>query len=151
MAPDMSSITAAIGSIKAAAELAKLIKDSGASLEQAEVKLKIAELISALADAKIELATIQGMLLEKDHEIVELVRLLDQKTNVKWEKPYYWLVDGEEKDGPFCQNCYDTENKLVRLQGGGQDYWHCHSCKGSYTDANYVQPQINRGSSNYWP
>ena len=78
MAPDMASITAALGSIKAAVDLAKLIKDSGASLEQAEVKLKIAELISALADAKIELATIQGVLLEKDLKIDELAKLIDQ-------------------------------------------------------------------------
>ena len=151
MANDMASITAALGSIKAAAELAKLIKDSGASLEQAEVKLKIAELISALADAKIELATIQGVLLEKDLKIDELTKLIDQKANVTWEKPYYWIIDGDKKDGPFCQKCYDTENKLVRLQGGGRDYWHCYSCRGSYTDANYVQPQVTRDRSDYWP
>lgn len=150
MAPDIASITAALSSIKAAAELAKLIKDSGASLEQAEIKLKIAELISALADAKIELATIQGVLLEKDLKIDELTKRIEQKANVMWEKPYYWVIDGDKKDGLYCQKCYDTENKLVRLQGGGRDNWHCYSCKGRYTDSNYVQPQVKRGKSDYW-
>lgn len=144
MAPDIASITAALGSIKAAADLAKLIKDSGASLEQAEIKLKIAELIGSLADAKIELATIQGALLEKDHKIEELTQLINVKATVQWEKPYYWVVNGDEKDGPFCQKCYDTGNQLVRLQGGGTRAWRCHACDGAFTDANYVQPKVTR-------
>lgn len=88
------------------------IKDSGTSLEKAEVKLQIAELISSLADIKIELADVQGILIEKD----------------------------EGKDGPFCQQCYDNENKLIRLQGGGTSHWHCLSSKGAYIDSNYRQP-----------
>ena len=42
-------------SVKTAIDIAKLIKDSGVSLEKAEVKLQLAELIGALANVKIEL------------------------------------------------------------------------------------------------
>ncbi|MFA6500209.1 MAG: hypothetical protein WC256_07720 [Desulfurivibrionaceae bacterium] len=139
---DISTIGAALGAIKSAADIAKLIKDSGASLEQAEVKLKIAELISSLADAKIELAEVQVQLSNKDKEIESLQERLSVKNTVVWEKPYYWVVKESEKDGPFCQQCYDNEQKLIRLQGGGTKAWVCKTCKATVTDSNFVRPRI---------
>ncbi|XQF94157.1 hypothetical protein ACOBV9_23035 (plasmid) [Pseudoalteromonas espejiana] len=50
--PDIASIGAALASIKATTDIAKLIKESGTSLEQAEVKLQIWNLISSLAILK---------------------------------------------------------------------------------------------------
>jgi hypothetical protein len=63
------SVSTLLGSIKTATEIAKLIKDSDVSLEKAETKLKLAELISALADAKIEVMEVQQALLDKDAEV----------------------------------------------------------------------------------
>lgn len=139
---DIATIAAALGSLKTASDIAKLIKDSGASLEQAEVKLQIAELISALAEAKLEVAGVQSDLIEKDNIIAALNEKLALKQKVVWEKPYYWLMDGEKRDGPFCQRCYDVEQRLVRLQGGGKKSWGCRSCKNSFYEANYVPPQV---------
>ena len=45
-----------VTSIKAAWDLAKAIKTSADAIDDAQIKLQIAELISALADAKIEAA-----------------------------------------------------------------------------------------------
>lgn len=144
---DIATIAAALGSIKTASDIARLIKDSGSSLEQAEVKLKIAELIGALADAKIEIAGVQSDLIEKDKIIAELHSQLDLKQKVVWEKPYYWTADEGEKDGPFCQHCYDVSQRLVRLQSGRKGAWFCNSCKNSYYDKDYVpsQPRRSRG------
>jgi len=139
---DISTIGAALGSIKAATDIARLIKDSGASLEQAEIKLQIADLISTLADAKIELADVQSQLIEKDKIIDGLKEQLTLKASVVWEKPYYWVVDDGVKDGPFCQQCYDNEKKLIRLQGGGAAAWQCSTCKNIVKDENYVPPQF---------
>jgi len=44
----------------------KLLRETDVSLEKAETKLKLAELVGALADAKLELAEVQNLLLEKD-------------------------------------------------------------------------------------
>ncbi len=140
---DISTIGAILGSIKTATDLAKLIKNSSSSLEEAEIKLKIAELINALADAKIEIAEIQTILLEKDNLISELRKQLELEASVVWEKPYYWKIEGDEKDGPFCQNCYDTEKKLIRLQEGGTNPWRCQSCGKSVKDDNFVRPKVN--------
>jgi hypothetical protein len=51
---DIAILGSALGSIKTATDIAKLIKNSGTSLEKAEVKLQVAELISSLADIKME-------------------------------------------------------------------------------------------------
>lgn len=138
---DIAILGSALGSIKTATDIAKLIKDSGSSLEQAEVKLQIAELISSLADIKMELADVQTVLIDKEQKISELEIKLKTKQSVIWSKPYYFTEKDEEKDGPFCQQCYDNEQKLIRLQGGGTKSWNCLSCKGSYRDSNYVSPR----------
>lgn len=147
--PDLSSLSAALGSIKAASDLLKLIKDSNTSLEQAEVKLQMAEVISALADAKLELALVQDELFEKHRAIQDLTECLNQRNIVHFERPSYWVVDGDDRQGPFCQKCYDTERKLVRLQGGGTEVWLCHACNGTYADENYVTPTRRRNGPFY--
>ena len=54
------------------------------------------------------------------------------RKNVVGESPWYWHMDGEKKDGPFCQQCYDKEPELMRLQDCRNCYWVCLSCKKSY-------------------
>ena len=134
---DITSIATVLNSLKTATEIAKLIKNSDVSLEKAESKLKLADLISALADAKIEVTEIQQSLLEKENVILELKSKLEVKSKINWEKPYYWVVDSRQKDGPFCQHCYDKNRELIRLQGNGEGYWECKSCKNNYTDSTH--------------
>lgn len=151
---DMASISAALVSIKTATDIAKLIKDSDVSLEKAESKLKLAELISTLADAKIQIADVQQFLIEKDAELRAVREQLAVKGNIQWESPYYWLCDDGKKDGPFCQSCYDKDHTLIRLQERAKGHWQCKVCKNDYTDSNY-HPQtpkprvISRGIDGY--
>jgi len=133
---DLTSISTLLSSLKTATDIAKIIKESDVSLEKAESKLKLAELISALADAKIEVTEIQQVLLDKDAELRALKTQLEVKSKLKWEKPYYWLIESSQKDGPYCQHCYDKNHELIRLQGSG-GYWECKACKSSYTDSSY--------------
>jgi hypothetical protein len=134
---DLTIVSTLLGSIKTATEIAKLIKDSDVSLEKAETKLKLAELISALADAKIEVTEVQQTLLDKDTEIRKLQEQFKLKQKLQWEQPYYWLMDDANKSGPFCQHCYDKAQELIRLQGNGEGYWECKVCKNNYTDATH--------------
>ncbi|MBN2093326.1 hypothetical protein JW964_27120 [candidate division KSB1 bacterium] len=149
---DLTVVTTLLGSIKTATEIAKLIKDSDVSLEKAETKLKLADLITALADAKIEVSEVQQALLDKDTEIRALQEQLKIKAQLKWEKPYYWLIDGTQKDGPFCQHCYDKGREFIRLQDNGGGCWDCKVCKNVYTDSTYKGTQvrgIRRGRDPY--
>jgi len=55
------------------------------------------------------------------------------------EKPYYWKkITEQEKEGPYCQLCYDKDQKLIRLQDWGNGEWNCQSCKTHVTDSNYT-------------
>ena len=56
---EIATIGAILTSVKTATEIAKMLKDSDLSLENAEMKLKLAELVSSLTDAKLEAVKIQ--------------------------------------------------------------------------------------------
>lgn len=77
-------------------------------------------------------------------QITALKKKLEDKANVVFEAPFYWEIIGEHKDGPFCQQCYDNSEKLIRLQTNGGDYWQCLTCKSGYCGPNYSD---NFGSS----
>ena len=139
---DIAVLTSILGSIKTATDIVKLIKSSDISLEKAETKSKLADLISALADAKIEVAELQNLISEKDEKIKKLEKALEIKQKLRYEAPYYWLDDGPKKEGPFCQACYDTDGKLIRLQGNREGSWCCKACKNFYTDSSYSPPKV---------
>ena len=137
----MFDVVTAVGSIKSAIDIAKVLKDGADTLDKAEVKLQLAELISSLADAKMQMAEVQELLLESNAEKKELLSKLNQKEKVIYEKPSYFKInDDNSKDGPYCQNCYDANEKLIRLQGGKNDLWTCNQCEKKYRGLNYIAP-----------
>lgn len=70
----------------------------------------MAELISMLADVKIEAA-------ENLVRIQELEQRLSLKEAMYFERPSYWLDKGDNpKDGPYCTRCFDVDQKAVRLR-----------------------------------
>lgn len=89
---------------------------------------------------------------EENQELKEKLREMQERLEIQgklvWEKPSYWLVDDDTRDGPYCQRCYDTEQSLIRLQGGNNDLWVCKSCQSKYYGPNYQPPKprvVNRG------
>ena len=137
---DIPTIATALNGIKSATDIAKYLKQADASLETAETKLKIAELIEQLAEAKMAMADINEIIFEKDREIAELKKALEVSGKLHYEAPYYWLEENGKKDGPFCQQCYENNRKLIHLHsphGGG--FWVCKTCKSDYLDKNYIE------------
>ena len=132
---DFTAVTAVLGSIKTATDIAKLIKDSDLSLEKAETKLKLADLIGTLADAKLEVVGVQQTLAEAEARIRDLEDELKTRKLLRWKDPSYWLDADTGEDGPFCQKCYDTDKNLVRLQGNGEGWFECKACKSTYVTA----------------
>lgn len=129
---DLASIAAAFSSIKAATDIAKAIREGAIALEKAEDKLKLAELIDKLVDAKLQIASIQESIMEKEERIRELEKQAEIRGKIIYEAPYYWLDNGSRKDGPYCQQCYDSEKKLIRLQSYSGGHWRCMACDGGY-------------------
>ena len=99
----------------------------------------MAELIEALADIKMETAEIKSLIIEKDEKIQSLEDQLNLKNNLIYEAPYYWMKNNSgDKEGPFCQKCYDADKKLIRLQKySSNDLWDCHNCSGVFEGKNY--------------
>jgi hypothetical protein len=142
---DLSTVTSAIAGVKHAIDIAKLLRDSTTTLAEAETKLKLADLITALADTRVELATVQETLLAQERSIRELTEQLAFNGKMTYEKPYYWNVADDKRDGPFCQRCWDEKHQAIRLQGGTNGLWGCKVCGGGFKDGSYRPPDVNRG------
>ena len=135
----MSEITAigtVLTSVKTAVEIAKLIKDSDSNLEKAEFKLQLAELISALADAKIELTEVQDLLIEKDNKIAELQGAFELKDKlVKKYDAYYTIgASGNAIGDPYCLSCWESRQKVYSIQVFSKDFRIkvCAVCNSQY-------------------
>ncbi len=115
--------------LKAAWDVAKALKVATDAIDDAHIKLQMAELISALADAKIEAA-------ENAEKISELQRLLNAKNELKYvEGKYFRENENGEQEGPFCPTCYDATSKEIRLQhvpGAYGGDWNCRVCDGMF-------------------
>jgi hypothetical protein len=129
---DLAGVSLVLSSIKAATDIARVLKDTNLSLEKADSKLELAEPVGALADAKIQIAEVQDLLLEKEAKIKKLEERADTKKNVLWEVPWFWHMDGGKKDGLFCQQCYDKDSALIRRQDLENGYWVCNTCQNTY-------------------
>jgi hypothetical protein len=129
--PDITTISAALTSLKAATDIAKVIRQAGISLEKAEHKYQLADLLSALADAMISISSIQEDVIAKDRHIRELQARLTFKEQMKYISPFYW-TEGETHDGPFCQRCYDDQQKANRIHLYDTNLWVCKVCQSSY-------------------
>lgn len=114
------------------------------SLAKKAFTIEEQEQIISLRDAIVELKAENTELKE---QLAELKKKTDIQDRLIWEQPYYFLKDGEKKDGPYCQLCWDKEQKLIRLQGGGKGEWHCQCCDNRVTDKNYVPPFRRRATS----
>lgn len=149
--PDLVTISSFLGSLKTATEIAKWLKDSTVTIEQAETKLKLAELIGALADAKLEVAEIQELLLEKDKRIKELEDFQEIRNKMIWRDSVYYQKSDEGEDGPYCPQCYDSNKKVIRLQNYGTGHWHCMTCDKSFYSNTYKSSGSSVARTDYDP
>ena len=68
----------------------------------------------------------QAEIIELKDKVKALEETADISDRVVWERPFYWLTKGgHERDGPYCQRCWDVDKKPIRLQhhGGGRSFY----------------------------
>jgi hypothetical protein len=87
--------------------------------------IELQERLMQLREQAIELQEEIFTLKTRNRKLEEALTIKEALT---WDGSVYWreLPDGE-KEGPYCQKCYDVDGKLVRLHEG-TEYWHCHAC-----------------------
>ena len=86
----------------------------------------------------IELREAALLLQEENLNLRERIRALEAAAAVRdsivWNRPFYWRnLDAGGEDGPYCQRCYDAEEKLIRLQDLANGYWRCNKCSSTYS------------------
>nr|WP_321256035.1 hypothetical protein [uncultured Pseudodesulfovibrio sp.] len=97
--------------------LTDLVK-KGMTVEAQEKIMDLREIILELREQNIEYRE----LAEQFQQQSAIEEELEFKDNVLWR-----LKDGE-RIGPFCQSCWDSQKKLIRLQKDEYMYY-CKVCK----------------------
>ena len=144
----ITAIATALSSIKTATEIAQLLKTSDDAYLKAELKLRMAELMVALADTKIAISELKDVLQKKDEEIALLISKSKEVNSLVFIEPIYRKrLENGELEGCYCQRCYDVDKKIVRLIDYRNDSYYCNECKTTYRGPNYVSPMRNRHSS----
>ena len=99
-----------ITGIDAAIKTAKKLIEVNEAIENADVKMLIAELSVQLAEAKISIAE----LLDKNRGLQDEIESLKKKQDEELN-----FIDGvyfdNNGDGPFCPGCYDGKKQKHRL------------------------------------
>jgi hypothetical protein len=133
---DIAAIGAIVSSLKTATDIAKFLRESDFSLERAELKLKLAELVGALADAKLEMASIQELVSERDERIKELEEAFESKDQLVRNRDAYYTTDskGDPVGTPLCLRCWDVDHKQYHLHHDAKDRFVmvCPACGGRY-------------------
>jgi hypothetical protein len=125
----LSSITAAIG-------LAKELVDVDKAIDRAQWKLKLADLTSALADAKVGVVELKDEIEVRDKEIARLKKSFEFQgsTIKKHDMVYEAQGSGEPVGMPFCPRCLNVDGrhiKLTALQKPGRPT-QCPECKSDF-------------------
>lgn len=77
----------------------------GANLEAEQKLLELREAFFSLKEENLDLK-------EQLQELKEEMKILD---DLSYEEPFYFTGEGDNRDGPFCQKCFDVDKILVRL------------------------------------
>ena len=117
--------------------------------EDAELTLKLSELLNTLADTKSQISDIKLELIAKNEQISELENQIKIQNELEFEQPYYCRVVRKDKDGPYCQKCYDDTKKLIRLQDEKNGTWRCLVCSSYFRDKNYKEENFDNEDNAY--
>jgi hypothetical protein len=132
----LTEITAAMGGLKAASEIAKGLVAVDKAMEQAALKMKLVDMMVALSDARTAISEAQGAVDAKDAEIRRLEEALANKAKVvRVSNAYYEMnADGKPAGDPYCARCQEVDHRLVHLALGARnnDPVVCPQCKSKF-------------------
>lgn len=146
----MTLVATALTSLKTATEIAQIFKVSDDTFAKAELKMKVAELMTALADAKIALSELKENLYEKDQEIKKLKALADKEPEMVFENGIYRHKNDDGKlEGGYCPRCFDDEKKAIRLRDYGNGFFRCPKCDKTFESGVHVPEQAHSPKNNF--
>lgn len=123
---EITSISAAIASVKNAFDIAKTLKAADKTFEKAETRLEMSKLMDALFEARERVLEASELLREKDEKIRSLEERLKIKESLSFRDNSYWIEKESGQDGAFCTQCWDMDGKLVRkIYQEKEEHWYC--------------------------
>jgi hypothetical protein len=132
----MTTIAEGAAAVTAALSLGKELLNVNKAYNDAEFKLKIAEITASLATVKMSLAEAQTLMIEKDQESAALKRSVAFKAELIEERGFKYRKNdkGEPTGYAFCQRCEEKESKFYQLtesNKAGRPYT-CPNCHADY-------------------
>ena len=140
-------VTEGIGAVTSALHLLKELRGVEASLDKAELKLRIAEVADQLLDAKEHLQDAQKQIEKQEAEIVRLGEALDFHGSLVEHHGHLYEADTDGKPmGPaFCPVCIEPRRSHIRIDGTFREK-QCPLCKSSFKDAQYFLYPDQKGT-----
>ncbi|WP_153002691.1 hypothetical protein [Sphingomonas endophytica] len=138
-------IVAGIGAVSSALSIAQTLRGIDKSYGDATYKAQLAELIVALADAKLAMAEAKENLASKDKEIERLTLAFSTKSSlVAGEGGYNYLADanGNAIGYPVCPKCEQVYGRIMQTK----EHEHsgkarCPACSDIYSPVICYLPQ----------
>lgn len=112
--------------IETSKDIYELVK-RGATIDLQQRLLQLREEAMSLQEENL-------LLTQRIQDLEEQLRI---STELEYDGSLYWIKKSDtENEGPYCQRCYDSDRKLIRLQSGGgrpNTYeWTCLGCDKHY-------------------
>ena len=107
-----------------------------------------AELRGKVVDALERANEARAGILKLQEENRDLQEKLTRRVAMHWIPPAYWQKrEGQPNDGPFCQQCWDSEEKAIRLQPTQDGLLVCKTCTHVFGDKSSARrPTKAKGS-----
>jgi hypothetical protein len=132
----ITAIATATSSLRMAADVGRAIVESDGTLERAELKLKLADMMGAVADARSQIATIQEATLEQQREIQRLKGAFESRDKVlRWHDAYYYInAEGKAAGRAHCAKCWDDAQllRILAAHPGNYRVRLCRTCGSEY-------------------
>lgn len=135
----LAEIKVAIDSLKVGTDIVRGVYAAQNAFSEAELKLKMADLIVMLADARVALVSANDRVTESQAENETLRAMLESQCEVvKYFDAYYVPnEEGKPAGDPYCMCCYERVFRLRHLTHavnvGQMDQTHCPHCKTTYS------------------
>lgn len=128
-----------IAAIQKSLEIAKALKELEAKFNDSSFKYQIAELYSALADARIALANAREEIASRDREIAELKSIKNTKMTVVSYRGFNFGIDesGDSIGRPFCPVCEKKDGLQIQISRGTSRHDLCPRCGAVYGTGSY--------------
>ena len=105
-------------SINTALGIAKELKKWSDTIQDLEVKVLVSNLLSEMADIKVECASLKTETIKYEEKIIELQKQLNYKEDMFFDNRTGCMYKAEDRDkiNPYCPKCLSEKFQLNNMQ-----------------------------------